>query len=150
MVNTYSHFTGQFIFEVDGLQIGAFQQVSGFSVEVDTSFEIKEGGQNEFVHRLPGRMKWPNLVLKRGVTTEDNLFEWFRKSSGEGFAGENNALTRTQAALALVDAQRTILRMWVFTDAFPVKWKGPEFAADSSSIATEELEVAHHGFWVDA
>lgn len=150
MVNTYSPFTGQFIFEVDGLEIGTFQQVSGLSVEVDTAFEIKEGGQNEFVHRFPGRMKWPNLVLKRGVTTEDHLFEWFRKSSGEGFAGADNKLERRVAALALVDGKRTVLRMWVFNDAYPVKWKGPEFAADSSSIATEELEVAHHGFWVDA
>jgi len=148
LVNTYSPFTGQFIFEVDGLEIGAFQQVSGLSVEVDAS-EIKEGGQNEFIRRVPGRMKWPNLVLKRGVTTENNLFEWFRKSSGEGFSGTDNQLERRQAALALVDAQRTVLRIWVFNDAFPVKWKGPEFAADSSSVATEELEVAHHGFWVD-
>ena len=148
MVNTYSPFTGQFMFEVDGLQIGTFQQVSGLSVEVDAQ-EIKEGGQNEFIYRVPGRMKWPNLVLKRGVTTENNLFEWFRKSSGEGFAGVGNIVDRREASLYMLDAQLTTLRIWVFSNAFPVKWKGPEFSVDSTSIATEELEVAHHGFRVD-
>lgn len=143
-------FTGQFIFEVDGVQIGAFTEVSGLQVEIEQgdSESIKEGGQNEYIHKLPGRMKWPNLVLKRGVTADNNLFDWFKKSSGEGFEGNQRSLDRTLAALAMVDGQGEVLRAWVFYDAFPVKWTGPKFAATSSELATEELEIAHHGFRV--
>lgn len=143
-------FTGQFIFEVDGVRIGAFTEVSGLQVELEQGqgHTIEEGGQNEYVHKLPGRIKWPNLVLKRGITTDNNLFDWFRKSSGEGFEGTGGALDRKMAALAMVDAQGTPLRVWVFYDAFPVKWTGPKFAASSSEVATEELEIAHHGFRV--
>ncbi|MGE3960560.1 MAG: phage tail protein [Dehalococcoidia bacterium] len=140
-------FTGQFIFEVDGVRVGAFTEVSGLQVEVDTSEEIKEGGQNEFIHRLPGRLKWSNLVLKRG-TTDNNLFDWFKASSGEGYEA-NGSLERTTAALSMVDGMGQVVRTWVFYDAFPVKWSGPKFAASSSELATEELEVAHHGFRVD-
>jgi len=143
-----SPFTGQFVFSVDGLQIGAFMEVHGLSVEVDVQ-SIEEGGQNEFVHRVPGRMKWPNLVLKRGVTENDALFTWFKKSSGEGFSGANNRLARTTGHLTLVDAQRKRVREWAFYGAFPVKWSGPTFAATSNSVATEELEIAHHGFRVN-
>jgi len=143
-------FTGQFIFEVDGVQIGAFTEVSGLQVEIEQgdTESIKEGGQNEYIHKLPGRMKWPNLVLKRGVTADNNLFDWFKKSSGEGFEGNQRSLDRTLAALAMVDGQGEVLRAWVFYDAFPVKWTGPKFAATSSELATEELEIAHHGFRV--
>jgi len=143
-------FTGQFIFEVDGVRIGAFTEVSGLQVEIEqgAGHTIEEGGQNEYVHKLPGRIKWPNLILKRGVTTDNNLFDWFRKSSGEGFEGNGGSLERTMAALAMVDGQGMPMRVWVFYDAFPVKWTGPKFAASSSEVATEELEIAHHGFRV--
>jgi phage tail-like protein len=139
------------MFFVEGIEIGAFTEVSGLQVELDrgTEEEIKEGGQNEFTYKLPGRMKWPNLVLKRGVTSENRLFEWFKRSSGEGFAGNHNRLDRKLAALAMVDGTGEPLRYWVFLDAFPVKWTGPKFAASASDVAMEELEVAHHGFWVE-
>ena len=69
------------------------------TVEVDMTDDIKEGGQNEYIHRLPGRLKWSNLVLKRG-TTDSNLFDWFKASSGEGFEENRGRLERTTAALA--------------------------------------------------
>ncbi len=143
-----SPFTGQFIFSVDGLSIGTFMEVRGLSVEVEVQ-SIEEGGQNEFSHRVPGRMKWPNLVLKRGVTENDALFTWFKKSSGEGYTGTQNRLGRSTGHLTLVDSQRNRIREWAFYEAFPVKWTGPTFSATSNSVATEELEIAHHGFRIN-
>ncbi|MEX2445855.1 MAG: phage tail protein [Dehalococcoidia bacterium] len=142
-------FTGQFLFSIDGIEIGAFMEVRGLAVEVDVQ-TIEEGGQNEFTHRVPGRMKWPNLVLKRAVTVNDEaLFGWFRDSSGDGFAAKGHRLARRTGHLTLVDAQRNRLREWAFYEAFPVKWTGPTFSAASNSVATEELEIAHHGFRVN-
>jgi len=137
-------FTGQFMFTVDGLVIGAFTEVSGLSVQVDVE-EVREGGQNHYVHRLPGQMKWPNIVLKRGVTDSDSLFEWFSKTSGNGLAGQGNRLERKTGEIVLVDAARRPLRRWRFVGAFPVKWTGPRLAAGSSDLATEELEFTHEG-----
>jgi len=48
--------------------------------------------------------------------------------------------------LTLIGPAGARLRAWEFIDAFPVKWRGPEFAADSNEAATEQLEIAHHGF----
>ena len=134
-----------FLFEVDGLTIGEFKQVSGLEVEVSVE-SLEEGGENGFVHQLPGRMKWPNISLSRGVTQSDNLFTWLNKSSGEQFAKAGNKLARSSAALTLIGPAGARLRAWEFIDAFPVKWRGPEFAADSNEAATEQLEIAHHGF----
>jgi len=138
-------FTGQFVFTVDGVEIGSFTEASGLSVEVEVE-ELQEGGQNQFVHKLPGRLKWPLLVLKRGITESDGLFEWFGKTSGDGFAAEGDKLERLSGEVVLVDAARKPLRRWEFSGAFPVKWSGPSFAASSSEVATEELEITHHGF----
>lgn len=138
-------FTGKFVFSVDGVEIGAFTEVSGLSVEVDVE-EIAEGGQNQFVHKLPGRMKWPNIVLKCGVTQADPLFAWFATSSGDGFSGAGNRLARKNGEVAVLDATGGTVRRWQFSAAYPVRWSGPTLAASSTDLAVEELEIAHHGF----
>ena len=134
-----------FLIEVDGVEIGRFSEISGLEVTVETE-EIKEGGQNSFVHRVPGRMTWPNIRLKRGITQTDSLLQWLQKSSGEGFAGNGNKLQRSTAAITLVGPAGERLRSWEFDGAFPVKWTGPNFAVSSSDMAVEELEITHHGF----
>jgi len=120
-------------------------EVRGLEVTVETE-ELHEGGQNSFTHRLPGRMTWPNIVLKRGVTQNDTLLEWLNKSSGEQFAANGNKLQRSTAAVTLIGPSGTRLRSWEFDGAFPVKWTGPSFAVASSDMAVEELEITHHGF----
>jgi phage tail-like protein len=138
-----------FLFEVDGVEIGRFMEVSGLEVEVKVE-ELEEGGQNSFVHRLPGRMSWPNIRLKRGITQNDTLLEWLNKSSGEKFAAGGNRLARSTAAITLLGPSGTRLRTWSFDGAFPVKWTGPQFATSSTDMAVEELEITHHGFRVAA
>jgi phage tail-like protein len=138
-------FVGRFIFTVDTMTIGAFTEVSGLSVQIDVE-DLAEGGQNQYVHKLPGRMKWPNLVLKRGITDSDNLFQWFQKSSGEGFTAAGNKIKPLSGALKLLDAAGRDVRVWRFAGAYPVKWTGPRFAASSRDLAVEELEVCHRGF----
>jgi len=134
-----------FLVEVDGVEIGRFMEVNGLEVSVGVE-EVEEGGENNYVHKLPGRMTWPNITLKRGITQNDTLLEWFSKSSGEQFAANGNRLTRSTAAITLLGPGAQRLRAWEFDGAFPVKWKGPDFAVSSSDMAMEELEITHHGF----
>jgi phage tail-like protein len=140
-------FAAKFVFTVDGITIGAFTEVSGLSVQIEVE-ELVEGGQNQFTHKLPGRMKWPNLVLKRGITDTNNLFEWFQKSSGDGFSGEGNKIKRREGSITLKDASGKDVRSWHFAGAYPVKWTGPRFVASTKDLAVEELEVCHSGFKV--
>ncbi|MBW3605391.1 MAG: phage tail protein [Actinobacteria bacterium] len=132
----------RFEFSVGGVTIGTFTEVSGLSVEVSVE-EVAEGGQNQFVHKLPGPMKWPNIVLKAGVTSADDLFAWLSKSSGDRFDGK---LERETGHIAVCDPAGNVVRRWNFAGAFAVRWSGPTLAAASSDLAVEELEIAHHGF----
>lgn len=135
----------RFLFEVDGVEIGIFREVRGLEVTVGIE-EVREGGQNGFVRLLPGRMTWPHLVFRRGITQSDALFDWLSKSSGEGFAGNNNKLARSSGAVTAIDQVGDRLRSWDFIDVFPVRWKGPNFESSSTDPLEEELEIAHHGF----
>lgn len=146
--------SGHFIFSVDGVSIGHFMEVSGLSVAIEEE-KIIEGGQNEFVHKVPGRMTWTNITLKRGITSNDALMDWFRQCSGEGLSGGNNKVPRHTGHLTLKGptlfgsgffAIRETVREWAFYDAFPVRWSGPTLSASASDVATETLEIAHHGF----
>src|SRR4051795_13272128 len=126
-----------FLFEVDGVEIGRFMEVSGLEVNVAVE-DLEEGGENSYVHKLPGRMTWPNISLKRGVTQNDALLTWLNKSSGEQFAANSNKLTRSTAAITLIGAGGKRLRAWNFDGAYPIKWRGPTFAAESNDMAVEE------------
>jgi phage tail-like protein len=137
--------TSMFLVEVDGKSIGRFTEVQGLEIEVAVE-TIEEGGQNSFVHKVPGRMSWPNIVLKRGLTQSDNLIAWLNKSSGEGFSGEKNKLTRSTAAITMLSQEGKRLRSWEIEGAFPIKWTGPSFSAENDEHPEEELEIAHHGF----
>lgn len=137
--------TNAFLFEVDGVEIGVFREVRGLQVTVGVH-ELREGGQNGFVRKLPGRMTWPNLVFKRGLTQSDALFTWLSNSSGEGFASKDNKLVRTTGAITALDSSGKRLRAWEVMDVFPVRWTGPDFETGRNDPLVEELEVTHHGF----
>jgi phage tail-like protein len=116
--------------------IGLFTQCSGLEMKVEV-LEYAEGGNNEFVHQLPGQVSYPNLILERGLTNEDAILKWF------------NA-TRTQPQLKEVTItfqthMQQPIRTFTFADAFPVRWTGPSSHAGASGIALEMLEIAHSG-----
>ncbi|HET8582390.1 MAG TPA: phage tail protein [Jatrophihabitans sp.] len=137
-----------FLFEVDGVEIGMFREVRGLRVDISVE-EIPEGGQNGFVRKVPGRMSWPNVVLRRGLTQSDALFSWLSKTSGAGFAAKGNKLARTSGAVTALDSTGRRLRSWELTDVFPVRWIGPDFQTGRNEPLEEELEIAHHGFKSD-
>lgn len=138
--------SNRFLFEVDGHEIGIFRDVKGleFSVEMES---IPEGGQNQYVHQVPTRMKWSNITFSRGLTMSNELFTWMEESAGEAFAGNHNKLHRYTGAITSIDAIGIRLRSWSLRDVVPVRWKGPSFASNGDKEPlTEELEITHNGF----
>jgi phage tail-like protein len=135
----------RFLFEVDGVEIGVFNTVSGLALTVQTE-ELIEGGQNGFSLKLPGRMDWPNITFTHGIVQSDALFDWVNKTSGQGFAANGNKLERKTGAITAIGSDGERLRSWSLSGVFAVRWKGPDFDTSSSSSMTEELEIAHEGF----
>jgi phage tail-like protein len=129
----------RFRVKVGALTIGRFRECTGIAVEVETK-DYMEGGNNDWVHKLPTRIKYPNVVLKRGVTHESALLDWF-SSCHSDYPGNFQELT-----IELLGPGGVQVRAWSFMDAYPVKWTGPNLNASSNQIATETLEMVHKGF----
>lgn len=136
-----------FQFIVDNHPIGVFREVSGLQVTLQTE-EITEGGQNAFVHKVPGRMEWEPIVFKRGLTNGDALFQWFYDCSGEGFAAKGDKVHRSSGSIVAMSMSGRWLRAWDLIDAFPIRWTGPQFGSEKFEPLEEELEIIHHGFRV--
>jgi phage tail-like protein len=116
--------------------IGMFTRCSGLELQVDV-LEYAEGGNNEFVHQLPGRLRYPNLVLARGLTNEDAVFKWF--------SATRTKVDRKEVTITFQTHQQQPIRTFTFADAFPVRWTGPSSEAGTSTVALETLEIAHGG-----
>jgi len=144
-INGHFPNTANFLFEVDGETIGLFSEVSGLEVNVET-VTYAEGGENGYVHQLPGRLTWPNIRLRRGITNSDALFSWVNKTAGPGFESNTDKLERSTAAVTLIGDDGSRLRSWEIQGAFAVRWSGPALVVGEGDAASEELEIAHHGF----
>lgn len=126
-----------FVVKVPGIDtIGMFTSCSGLELRVDV-LEYAEGGNNEFVHQLPGQVRYPNLVLTSGLTNDDALFKWFHATRTNAELKELIVTFQTHTHLPV--------RVFTFVNAFPVRWTGPTSKAGSSTVALETLEIAHGG-----
>ena len=70
--------TDVFALQIDDVTAGFFLGCSGIHAEYET-YPYGEGGLNTFVHQLPGRQRYGNITLTRGVTSDRKLLEWFLK-----------------------------------------------------------------------
>jgi phage tail-like protein len=127
----------KFLIELDGLVVGGFSEVTGISAEIEAE-EYREGGVNEYIHKLPKITKYPNIILKRGLTDSDLLWKWHR----ETVAGK---IKRKNGSIILLNYAGNEKWRWNFFQAYPVKWNGPDLKADTGAVAVEILELAHNG-----
>ncbi|WMJ72678.1 phage tail protein [Cytophagaceae bacterium ABcell3] len=121
------------------IQDASFQSVSGLSVDVQTE-DIAEGGENRFQHALPVRKQYPNLVLKRGLTTNSKLTEWCRK------AVEDFDFEPTDLLVELLNEEGEPLMSWNVLHAYPVKWSVDDLNAQESKIVIESIELSYNYF----
>lgn len=126
-----------FLVEIDGISRAAFQEASGFDSTIDV-IEHREGGDNITPRKLPGMTKYSNIVLKRGITDDVELYQWHRQ------AIQGN-VQRRNGSIVLLDRQGTEQVRWNFVNAWPTKWDGPDLNAEGNDVAIETLELAHEG-----
>jgi phage tail-like protein len=133
--------TFNFLIEVSGLTIGGFTEVSGLSIQTDYD-TIKEGGENNFEHRLPKGTKSSDITLKRGLV-DPILMDWYSKIINGNVERKNGSIILCDRYNCRDESHHFI--EWQFFEAYPVKWEGPAFNASNNTIASETLVLTHHG-----
>lgn len=128
-----------FSVDIQGVIKGYFTEVSGLGSEHEVIEHkvINESG-HEMVLKIPGRLKWENIVLKRGITSSMDIWDW-RKKVEDGAVDGN----RHDGSIVMFNQEFKPVARWEFKQAWPVKVTGPQPKADSNEIGIEELTLAH-------
>ncbi len=128
-----------FAVDLQGHVTGYFTECSGLGSETETIEHkvINEAGV-EVVMKIPGRLKWENIVLKRGITSDMQIWEWRKLVENGDVAG-----ARCDGSVVMYDQTLTEVARWNFQQAWPVKVTGPSVKADGNEIGIEELTIAH-------
>lgn len=139
------HGSNRFYLEIKGTTSAVFTELSGLQIETEIT-EYMEGGNNDYVHKLPGRTKIGNITLKHGVVASQDLLEWFIKVTQGTIERKNiSVVVYGRDMGGNSGAVKEVVR-YNFNLAYPVKWSGPQLSAASTSVAIETLELAHAGF----
>lgn len=134
------HFKVVFGDDTNGPDV-AFQDVSGISSELSLE-EVAEGGENNFVHKLPKGIKHGNLELKRGIADGDSpLVQWCQAVFEGGFTEK---IVPKVIHVYLLDAKAETLRSWMFENAFPVKWEVESFNSTKNEVAIEKISFSYN------
>lgn len=124
---------------ISGINEGSFQDVTGINVKLGTE-DVKEGGENRFVHRLPTPPKYENLILKRGMLTGSPLITWARA------AVEQFTFTPKTVTVNLLDENASPLATWNFVNAYPLSLHISDLKAQENALVIETLELAYDYF----
>ncbi len=130
--------TFNFSVEIDGIIAAGFTDVSGLTISTEVH-KFKEGGVNDFEHKLPKSTTYTDITLKRGITDFD-LWNWYQDVI-------YGTIERKNGTIYVFDNSKKQVDWWYFFEAFPIKWEGPIFNASSGTVASETLVLAHHGLF---
>jgi phage tail-like protein len=118
--------------------VAGFSECSGIEASFEV-MELKEGGLNTHVWKLPVRASHSNITLKHGsIYAYDDLWDWhYGWVQGQG--------TRRDGLIVLNDSSGAPAKMWKFSRGIPVKWSLAALNASQNTIAIESLEISHEG-----
>lgn len=128
-----------FKIEVQGIITGYFTECSGLGSEheVIESKVVDERG-NAFIQKVPGRMKWQDITLKRGITANKDVWTW-RKMVEDG----NVEGARKSGTITMFDQELNAVAKWSFQRAWPTKVTGPQLQSDANTFGIEEMIITH-------
>ncbi len=128
-----------FAIDIQGVIKGFFTECSGLGSEHEVIEHkvVTEQGM-EVVNKIPGRMKWEDITLKRGITSNMDVWNW-RKDVEDG----NVDKARRDGSVIMFDQQLKEVARWNFERAWPVKVSGPSPKADSNEIGIEEMVITY-------
>lgn len=134
--------------KVDGLPDticdASFSECDGLEMTIEPK-TIREGGRNSGPIHMAGAVSYGQLTLKRGMTTNGDLWSWFERVATPEFAG-----TRASAHVVMLASDRsTEQAKFLLTGCLPVKLKAPALNAKDGLVGIEEMQIAYESLSVE-
>jgi len=128
--------------EFQGQVVGAFRECQGMGSHNEVvEYKASGPGGQYVVHKVPGRMTWNNITLKRGITDATDMWKW-RKLVEDGDVEK----ARKNGSIVMYSQNGTEMARWDFIRAWPSKLTGPTANAGNNEVGIEELEITHEGY----
>ena len=125
--------------EFQGQVTGYFTECSGLGSENDiVEQKVVTDKGVETVLKIPGRLKWGDITLKRGITKDMQIWDW-RKLVEDGKVKD----ARRDGSIVMFDQELGEVARWNFMNAWPSKVSGPSLKSDSNELGIEELTLVH-------
>ena len=136
----FTNFNFSVEIHVEGVAVqvcdAAFAECDGLEMTMDVK-TIREGGNNGKEIRLTGGFKYGQVMMKRGMTSNFELWDWFNLTLV-------NPSLRGEAQVVLYAADGVTVRArFLLSRCVPVKLKSPPLNAKDGGVAIEELQLAY-------
>jgi phage tail-like protein len=125
--------------EVEGEATGMFNSCSGIgsgNEVIESKTADAKGGAA--VMKVPGRLKWSDVTLSRGLTTDPKFWDW-RQKVVDGKMKE----ARKKCTIRMMDPEGKAAIVWELNNAWPASLIID--AKGGNEPATEELVITHEG-----
>lgn len=134
--NPYGNFN--FLVELGGEAAAGFSEVELPEGRIE-AIEYREGADRGAARKLPGRVSYGNVVLRRGLTGGTELYDWWR-------AVRDGQLDRRDVSIVLLNEAREPVATWQLRDAWPTRLAFGRLDGRGNEVLIETLELAHEGF----
>ena len=131
----------QFSLEIQGVIKGYFTEVSGLGSEHDiVEHKVVDESGHDMVMKIPGRLKWSDITLKRGITSSMDVWDWRKQVEDGDVQG-----ARKNGSVVMYDQSYSQIARWNFSNAWPSKVSGPSLNAQNNEFGIEEVVIVHEG-----
>lgn len=129
-----------FSFEIDGLAgVNMFTACSGLSLEFDViKHDTILAGKTKIERKMPGRPKYSEVVLKRGLTSNKDLHDWFKQVTD----GAVETPYKT-ATIVVIDRIGNRVANFSLESCWPSKLTVSDLSSGSDDVMIEELTIQH-------
>ncbi len=131
-VDPYKNF--RFLVEIDGIVQAGFTECTGFGSNLEV-VEYREGGESATVRKLPGKVTYPDITLKWGITDSRDIYDWHLTA----VAGK---IQRKNGSVILQDDAGNEKIRWNFFNAWPSKYHAPDFNAKGNDVAIDNVTLS--------
>lgn len=118
----------------------SFQEVTGLELKMETE-DVRSGGENRFVFKLPKGVTQDRITLKRGIAGIDSPLTQWCKSVLEG--GMSVPIKPSTLRITLLDAKHAPARSWSLLNAYPVGWSVDTLNSTRNEVVIESIELAY-------
>ena len=84
--------------------------------------------------KIPGRTKYTNLILKRGLIQSPELYDWFKQA-------KRGIPELRDITVNILNKENEPFATWKLSECWPTKYYGPVLDAAKSEVVIETLEI---------